>query len=76
MKWSKKRLPPTISSELIAPFTEELVLFIRFLFVVPTVEKGFLALAAISMIGGMTLTWSGFYNKKSEFRDFAMGWER
>ena len=39
-------------------------------------KKGFLALAAISMIGGMTLTWSGFYNKKSEFRDFAMGWEK
>lgn len=39
-------------------------------------NKFLLSISAISLMTGTIMIWSGFYNKRHDIKDFAMGWER
>ena len=41
-----------------------------------TGNKLLLTLSAVSMMTGTLMTWTGFYNKRHELQDYAMGWEK
>ena len=39
-------------------------------------NKFLLTLSAIAMTSGTMMIWSGFYNKRNDIQNYAMGWER